>query len=354
MRRRERRMRSWWHHEQVSIAAAVAAASTTRRNVVEVSYVVPREQKTVPSGGGGVRDARSPTGDRTLHLQDAAWSLHWNPGRRGATAAPCGAPQGRLPALGLPVLAGASGEAVDSSALTFLTAQALEVKRKEEEEEQEKVLEELDVPMNTAVAQLTSLLGGWCWSCAAVSVWLSVAQASETFVVAQSVRVALATTSHHSFDSGAGVSTVRTVDQRVSKLEECWRLIWFFVLLLLNSWWKLCRVTCLVGAQDWVLFWKHGSGKSLMRPPMLQLFLRHCRLRSLEVAQIWAGVAGGHLSCSLRLCASCGGCRAAGVDCGTLPGRRWADPDRAGLSCRAGRGGGLLCPLLPPLAVALG
>ena len=36
--------------------------------------------------------------------------------------------------LGLPVLAGASGEAVDSSALSFLTAQALESKRKEEEE----------------------------------------------------------------------------------------------------------------------------------------------------------------------------------------------------------------------------
>ena len=38
--------------------------------------------------------------------------------------------------------------------------------------------------------------------------------------VAQSVRVALATTSHHSFDSRAGGSTVRTVDQRVSELER--------------------------------------------------------------------------------------------------------------------------------------
>ena len=35
-----------------------------------------------------------------------------------------------LPTLGLPVLDGASGEAVDSSALSFLTAQALEAKRK--------------------------------------------------------------------------------------------------------------------------------------------------------------------------------------------------------------------------------
>ena len=42
--------------------------------------------------------------------------------------------------------------------------------------------------------------------------------------------------------------------------------------------------------------------------------------------------------------ASCGGCRAAGVDCGTLPGRRWADPDRAGLGWQGGRGGGTPLP----------
>ena len=39
-----------------------------------------------------------------------------------------------LPTLALPSLAGSAGEAVDSSALRFLTAQALEAKRKEEEE----------------------------------------------------------------------------------------------------------------------------------------------------------------------------------------------------------------------------
>ena len=40
-----------------------------------------------------------------------------------------------LPTLGLPVLAEASGETVDSSALSFSTAKALEAKRKEEDEE---------------------------------------------------------------------------------------------------------------------------------------------------------------------------------------------------------------------------
>ena len=46
-----------------------------------------------------------------------------------------------LPTLALPALAGSAGEAVDSSALRFLTALALEAKRKAEEEEQEKAKE---------------------------------------------------------------------------------------------------------------------------------------------------------------------------------------------------------------------
>ena len=40
-----------------------------------------------------------------------------------------------LPTLGLPVLAGALGEQVDSSALRFLTASALEAERKLEKQE---------------------------------------------------------------------------------------------------------------------------------------------------------------------------------------------------------------------------
>ena len=49
--------------------------------------------------------------------------------------------------LGLPVLAGALGEVVDSSALRFLTAHVLEVKRKDEEPgEEELLLEEEEDP----------------------------------------------------------------------------------------------------------------------------------------------------------------------------------------------------------------
>ena len=44
---------------------------------------------------------------------------------------------------------------------------------------------------------------------------------------------------------------------------ESWRLIWFLVLLLLNSWWKLCSVTCLVVARNRSLLWKLGCAMSL-------------------------------------------------------------------------------------------
>ena len=42
-----------------------------------------------------------------------------------------------LPSLGLAALAGASGEAVDSAALSFLTGQALQVQNEAKEKEQE-------------------------------------------------------------------------------------------------------------------------------------------------------------------------------------------------------------------------
>ena len=60
-----------------------------------------------------------------------------------------------LPTLGLPVLAGMSGEAVDSSALSFFTAQTLllqkEAREKEQEKEAAKVKLELDVLMRFPV-----------------------------------------------------------------------------------------------------------------------------------------------------------------------------------------------------------
>ena len=63
-----------------------------------------------------------------------------------------------LPTLGLPVLAGASGEVVDSSALSFLTAQALETKSKEEEEEQEAKRRKTHAAEEAARLELRSLL----------------------------------------------------------------------------------------------------------------------------------------------------------------------------------------------------
>ena len=79
-------------------------------------------------------------------------------GRRGVTAAARRSSGDTLPTRGLPVLA---GEVVDSPALSFLTAQALEAKRKEQEWEQEKVFMELDVLMRTAEWELLTLQQRW-------------------------------------------------------------------------------------------------------------------------------------------------------------------------------------------------
>ena len=63
------------------------------------------------------------------------------------------------PTLGLPVLAGASGESVDSSALSLLTAHTLEAKRKEEEEVQQEK-EEKHVPDSTGWMELCDHVKG--------------------------------------------------------------------------------------------------------------------------------------------------------------------------------------------------
>ena len=84
MRRRQRRLRTWWRH-----------------------------------------------GHRRLHFRCSGQASSRSLGRREVTA-PCGAPT-----LGLPVLAGASGEAVDASTLSFLTAEPLGDTRKEEEARKE-------------------------------------------------------------------------------------------------------------------------------------------------------------------------------------------------------------------------
>ena len=83
--RQQWRTRSWWRHEQVSIAAAVATALTTRRNVVGGSQW--------QQGGGGVGDARSPTGTEHSTSGDAAGSpdgARAAVGRRSLVLQSCG------------------------------------------------------------------------------------------------------------------------------------------------------------------------------------------------------------------------------------------------------------------------
>ena len=143
-RRRERRLRSWWRHEAQSVRAAVTTVlhhscdvgremydqkMVTAREVEEhETYDGPRAQKAPPPGArpGLLAEPGPQRSDRSLRR--FAGDTH--------------------PTLGLPVLSGASGEVVDSSALAFLTLQTLlararekrkeEVLAKEEEEKQEK------------------------------------------------------------------------------------------------------------------------------------------------------------------------------------------------------------------------
>ena len=121
-RRRQRRLRSWLKHERQSVAMALAeythhasrgqTRARAREEVENVARVGLRAQKSPPPGErpGCLVDPGPQRSDRTV--------------RRSAGDG--------LPTPGLPVLAGASGEAVDAFTLSFLTAKALEDTRKEE------------------------------------------------------------------------------------------------------------------------------------------------------------------------------------------------------------------------------
>ena len=121
-RRRQRRLRSWLKHERQSVAMALAeythhasrgqTRARAREEVENVTRDGLRAQKSPPPGErpGCLVDPGPQRSDRTV--------------RRSAGDS--------LPTPGLPVLAGASGEAVDAFTLSFLTAKALEDTRKEE------------------------------------------------------------------------------------------------------------------------------------------------------------------------------------------------------------------------------
>ena len=147
-RRRERRLRSWWRHEQQTVRMALAAAThhSAQQNAA------PRGPKTGARAREGVEHeqhdglrAQKPPlpGVRPGSLFDPGPQRSDRTVRRSAGDG--------LPTPGLPVLAGASGEAVDASTLRFLPAAALEDLRKLEEEVRRRKVEK--EAKETAMAQ---------------------------------------------------------------------------------------------------------------------------------------------------------------------------------------------------------
>ena len=156
MRRRQRRLRSWLRHERMTVAMTLAEFA---------HHTAPRGPKMARVGEGveheqhdGLRAQKPPLpGVRPGCLFDPV------PQRSDRTVRHSSG-EAHL-TLGLPVLAGASGEVVDTSALAFLTRAALEERRKEEkkvemkEKEAQKVKqEELLARQRAATRELDTLL----------------------------------------------------------------------------------------------------------------------------------------------------------------------------------------------------
>ena len=121
-RRRQRRLRSWLRHERQSVAMELAAALHHSRDArSEVVHEAPRGQKTASSG------------KRPAALRESGPQL---------VAVHAGCPCSCLPSLATPSLADATADVVDSSSLRFLAASALEARRKEEQEERARRIEE--------------------------------------------------------------------------------------------------------------------------------------------------------------------------------------------------------------------
>ena len=124
-RRRERRLRAWWRHEQASVSAAVVSALHHSCDVGPVLYEALRRHKKTTEGEveehatrAGLRAQKTPPpGERPGILAE--------PGPQRSDRTVWRSAGDGLPTPGLPVLAGASGEAVDASTLRFLAAAAL-------------------------------------------------------------------------------------------------------------------------------------------------------------------------------------------------------------------------------------
>ena len=130
-------------HEQQTVRMALAAAlhhSAGPKEKVEMQQNgAPRGQKTAARAGeveeqvthAGIRAQKTPPPRVRPGILAEPGPQRSDRSRRRFSG-DC------LPTLGLPVLTGALGEQVDSSALRFLTASALEAERKLEEEEKKK------------------------------------------------------------------------------------------------------------------------------------------------------------------------------------------------------------------------
>ena len=149
MRRRQRRLRSWLRHERMTVAMTLAEMThhtaprgpmMARVRAVEeqVSHAGLRAQKTPPPGErpGILPEPLPQRSDRSRR--------HFS----GDTH----------PTSGLPVLAGASGEVVDSSALAFLTRQTLLARAREKSEEEALAKKEEEKQEDETRLEIRSLL----------------------------------------------------------------------------------------------------------------------------------------------------------------------------------------------------
>ena len=138
-RRRERRLRSMLRHEQQTFRMALAAALHHSAGPKEEGW---RCSRTAPHGDKTAARAREEVVNAThdaLRGQNTPPGILAEPGPQRSDPSLRRSAGDTHPTLGLPVLAGASGEVVDASTLAFLTRAVLEEKRKDEVEKAAKV-----------------------------------------------------------------------------------------------------------------------------------------------------------------------------------------------------------------------
>ena len=135
-RRRERRLRSMLRYERMTVRMELAAALHHSAGSGKNDAV--RSQKTVGSRGGHPGVLQEP--EVPMDLENVLLPSLW------------------VPSLATPSLADAMADEVDSSLLSFLTAQVLEEKRKEQEEEKEAKRRKKQDVEEAARAELRSLL----------------------------------------------------------------------------------------------------------------------------------------------------------------------------------------------------